>query len=227
MRAVALLGSNRGEKSTSAAMVNYLAGQLETRGIYVDMFLTRFLCSQQETFGSFLKDIKESDFFIVSTSVYVDLLPAPLIQVLEEIRDSVGRNGLEGKKMLAIIHSGYPEPQQRKPGLEMCRLFAREMGMKWWGGLSFGGTSPINGEPLEKMGGMTKGIRTALDHTAEKLSNREAGEFKGLVLEDKSTIPLPSWIVKLMINFMTRNNARKTGIKDLKARPYSALEKTY
>lgn len=226
MRAVALVGSNRGEKSTSASMVKYLAGQLEDRGTYVHMFLAGSLCGQQETFGSFLQEIRESDLFIVSTPVYVDLLPAPLIQVLEEIRERVGRNGLEGKKMLVIIHSGYPEPQQRKPSLEMCRLFAREMGMEWWGGLSFGGTSPINGEPLEKMGGMTRGIRTALDHVSEKLTNREAGEFKGLVLEDKSTIPLPIWMVKLVMNAMTGNNARKAGIKDLKARPYSAQGKS-
>lgn len=226
MRVVALVGSNRGEKSTSASMVNYLAGKLEAQATQVDMFFSRFLCSYQETFGSFLKEVKESDFFIVSAPVYVDLLPAPLIQVLEEIRGRVGRNGLKGKKMLAIIHSGYPEPQQRKPGLEMCRLFAREMGMEWCGGLSFGGTSPINGEPLEKMGGMAKGIRTALDHTAENLTNREADEFKELVLEDKSTIPIPSWMVKLMMNAMTRNNARKTGIKDLKARPYSTQGKS-
>ncbi len=222
MKIVSLIGSNRGEKSTSASMVNYLAQQFIPRGIPVISHYALRMYNKPHEQAVFLKDMMESELLIVSTPVYVDLLPAPLIHLLEEIRERVGRNALKGRKILAIIHSGYPELQQRRPSLEMCRCFAREMGMEWCGCLSFGGTSPISGQPLEAMGSMTKGIRSALDQTVEKIVNGGLIEVETLVLENRSTIPLPPWAVKLMINAMTRNNARKSGIKDLKASPYGA-----
>lgn len=225
MKIVSLIGSIREEKSTSASLVNYLAQQFVPQGISVSNHYAGRMYHQPSGQAVFLKELKESELLIVSAPVYVDLLPAPLIHVLEEVRKKMGRNGLEGKKILAIIHSGYPEPQQRRPSLEMCRCFAREMSMEWWGGLSFGGTSLISGQPLEAMGGMTKGIRSALDQTVERIVKGGLTGVETLALEDRSTIPLPPWLVKLMMNTMTRNNAGKSGIKDLKARPYGVKGK--
>lgn len=220
MKIVSLIGSIRGEKSTSASLVNYLAQQFIPQGISVSSHYAGRMYHQPHGQAVFLKELAESELLIVSTPVYVDLLPATLIHVLEGVREKVGQNGLEGRKILAIIHSGYPEPQQRRPSLEMCRCFAREMGMKWCGGLSFGGTSPISGQPLETMGVMTKGIRSALDQTVEKIVRGGMTGVDTLALEDRSTIPIPSCLVKLIMNIMTRKNAGKSGIKDLKARPY-------
>lgn len=220
MKIVSLVGSNRGEKGTSASLVNYLAQRLESYGISVTNHYSIHMYSQPHRIDAFLKELRESEFLIISAPIYVDLLPSPLIYVLEEVRDRMGLNGLEGRKLLAIIHSGYPEPQQRTPSLGMCRCFAREMGMEWWGGLSFGGTSPISGQPLEAMGGMTKGIRSILDQTAEKAVKGGLKAVEDLVLQDRSTIPVPPWVVKLMMNAIIRKDARKGGIKDIKARPF-------
>ncbi len=225
MNIVSLIGSNRGEKSTSASMVNYLAQQLVPQGIPVSNHYAVRMYHQPHAQAVFLQELQESVLLIVSSPVYVDFLPAPLIHVLEGVRERMGRNGLEGRKILAIIHSGYPEPQQRRPSLEMCRCFAREMGMEWWGGLSFGGTSPISGQSLEAMGGMTKGIRSVLNQTVEKIVKGGLTGVETLALEDRSTIPLSPWLVKLMMNAMIRNNAKKSGIKDLKARPYGVKGK--
>lgn len=221
MKILSLIGSNRGEKSTSLSLVSYVSQQLIPQGISVSNHYARRMYHQPHEQTVFMDELRESELLIISSPVYVDLLPTPLIHVLEKVRDSMGRNGLERKKLLAIIHSGYPEPQQRKPSLEMCRCFAQEMGMEWCGGVSFGGTSPISGQSLEAMGGMTKGIRSALDQTVEKIATGSLTEIKTLVLDDRSTIPLPLWLVKLIMNVMTRNNAKKSGIEDLKARPYS------
>lgn len=225
MKIVSLVGSNRGEKSTSTSLVNYLAQRLGAHGISVSNHYTAQMYSKPHRLDAFLKELRESELLIIAAPIYVDLLPSPLIHVLEEVRDRMGPKGLEGRKLLAIIHSGYPEPQQRGPSLGMCRCFAREMGMEWWGGLSFGGTSPISGQPLEAMGGMTKGIRSVLDQTAEKAVKGGLTGVEALVLEDRSTIPVPPWMVKLMMNAMIRKDARKGGIKDLKARPYSVADK--
>ena len=225
MKIVSLVGSNRGEKGTSASLVNYLAQRLAAYGVSVANHYAIHMYSQPHRLDAFLKELRESELLIISAPIYVDLLPSPLIHVLEEVRDRMGLNGLEGRKLLAIIHSGYPEPQQRRPSLGMCRCFAREMGMEWWGGLSFGGTSPISGQPLEAMGGMTKGIRSVLDQTAEKAVKGDLKGVEALVLQDLSTIPVPPWMVKLMMNAMIRKDAKKGGIKDLKVRPFRVPDK--
>lgn len=219
MKIVSLVGSNRGEKCTSASLVNYLAQRLAEHGVAVASHCAIDMYGQPHRLDAFLNNLKESKLLIISAPIYVDLLPSPVIHVLEEVRDRVGPKGLEGRKLLAIIHSGYPEPQQRRPALGMCRCFAREVGMEWWGGLSFGGTSPISGQPLEAMGGMTKGIRSVLDQTAEKVVNGGLGEVEALVLQDRSTIPVPAWMVRLIINAKIRKDSRKGGIKDLRVRP--------
>lgn len=225
MKIVSLIGSNKRGKSTSASLVDYLAQQFAPQGIAVSHHYAVRMYREPQGQAAFLKELQESELLLVSAPVYVDFLPAPLIHVLEGVREQTGRNGLAGKKLLAIIHSGYPEPQQRRPCLEACRCFAREMGLEWWGGLSFGGSSPINGQPLEAMGGMTKGIRSVLDRTAEKIMKGGLTGSETLVIEDRSTIPLPSWLAKPMINAMIRNNARKSGSKDLRARPYGVRGK--
>jgi multimeric flavodoxin WrbA len=220
MKIVSLAGSNRGEKGTSASLVNYLAQRLLKHGVSVASHYSIHMHRQPHRIDAFLNELKESELLIISAPIYVDLLPSPLIHVLEEIRDRMGPKGLEGRKLLAIIHSGYPEPQQRRPSLGMCRCFGREMSMEWWGGLSFGGTSPISGQSLEVMGVMTKGIRSVLDQTAEKAVKGGLTGVEALVLQDRSTIPVPPWMVRLMMNAMIRKDARKGGVKDLRARPF-------
>ncbi len=220
MKIVSVIGSNRGEKSTSQSLVNYLAQQLSSGEMSVPSYYARRMYHRPREQDVFFQELAACELLILSAPVYVDLLSAPLIQLLEMARDKIGRNGLEGTKMLAIIHSGYPEPQQRRPCLEMCRCFAREMGIEWCGGLSFGGTSPINGRTLESAGGLTKGIRSSLDRVAEKIWEGSLSGVEDLTLEDRSTIPMPPWLVKLLMNALTRKNAKKSGIEDLATRPY-------
>lgn len=60
-----------------------------------------------------------------------------------------------------IVHSGFPEPVQRKAELRTTELFAASMGWSWQGGVGFGGTSPIDGRPLEEAGMFSKQPRMA------------------------------------------------------------------
>ena len=61
-----------------------------------------------------------------------------------------------------IAHSGFPEPIQRRAELRSMRFFAEQMGWTWMGGIGFGGTSPIDGRPLDEAGMFSKQLRKVL-----------------------------------------------------------------
>jgi len=224
MRILAVIGSNKGHRSTSASIIRYMEQQFEPNGIHVSFHFALEIYrsdNKREAFPRELEGLTEKDLVMICAPGYVDSLPAPLVHLLEKVRDTIGHQGLTGKKLLAVIHSGYPEPQQRRPALEMCRCFADDMGMEWCGGLSFGGTSPIDGRPLGEAGPFGKRIRPVLERTAKKIADGELSGTDNLVLEDISTMPVPTWMVKPLMNFMTRRNAGKDK-QDLLAKPYRA-----
>mgnify|MGYP001375910896 CR=1 FL=1 len=159
------------------------------------------------------------DLVIICAPNYVDSLPAPLIFLMENLRDTLGSGSLAGIRLMAVVHSGYPEPQQRKPGLEICRFFAQTMVMEWCGGLGFGGTSPINGQPLETSGPFGKRLLPVLDRTSAQIASGNVAKTQELVLEDVSSMPLPAWMVSIMMNAMTKRKARKEK-QDLRTQPY-------
>lgn len=223
MKVTALIGSNRGNKSTSASLIRYLEKQLKPYGIPVSYFYARSMYSNEEKGEEFIRELQDltgDDLLIVCASNYVDSLPAPLINLFERVRDSLGRDGLAGKKFMAVVHSGFPEQQQRKPCLDICRLFTRTMGMQWCGGISIGGTSPIAGQPLEAAGPFAKKILPVLDRTAGGIASGSLGETEELFLEDLSAIPIPRRMVPVMMNVITKIKAVKEK-QDLRSKPYA------
>lgn len=225
MKVAALVRSNKGDKSTSASMMSYLEKQLKPHSIPVSHFYARSMYKdhvKREQFIAHLQSMVPGDLVIVCAPDYVDSLPAPLINLMEAVLDTLGPGSLSGIKLLAVIHSGYPEPQQRKPSLESCRFFANTMGMQWCGGLGFGGTSPINGQPLEKTGLFGKKLLPVFNRTASRIASGELMKTEELVLEELSLIPVPTWMIPMMLNATTKRKARKEG-QDLCFRPYNGI----
>lgn len=222
MKVIALIGSNRGDRSTSASLVCYLEQQLHPHKIPIIYHYARKIYRRQESLVSFIEDLQtmtNEDLLLICAPNYVDSLPAPLIYVLEETREQLGPDGLAGKKLLAVIHSGYPEVQQRRPCIQSCRLFGMQMGMEWWGGFGFGGSSPIAGQPLESAGPFGKSIRPVLERAAEKIASGSLSATDNLILEDKSTIPISAGLMKTIMNILTKVKAFKEK-QDLPAKPF-------
>ena len=70
---------------------------------------------------------------------------------------------------LALVNCGFPEWEHNRTALEICRVFARQAGLAWMGGLGYGGGEAIKGRPLEELGGQTRSLRRGLDLAAEAL----------------------------------------------------------
>jgi len=70
---------------------------------------------------------------------------------------------------VALVNCGFPEWEHTRTALEICRVFARQAGLEWVGGLGYGGGEAIGGRPLEELGGQTRYLCRGLDVAAAAL----------------------------------------------------------
>ncbi len=218
-KVIALTGSTRGLKTASDSMINYLAEKLEGENINLKKFRAYQVFKEEKQIESILGELEDSELILICSPVYVHSLPYPLISLMEQMAEKTGREFWKGKKMVAIIHNGYPEDIQRKAAITICENFAHEMGMEWLGGIGFGGSPIIDGRPLEEVGGFTKWMRKALDDISKSIKTGKGISEEARRCEKKHFPSIPLWILKIMLNLRLKSNARKNEI-DLYARPY-------
>ncbi len=219
-KAALLIGSPKGSQSNSLSIGAYLASRLKTCGIDTTEFFVHQSLRSQPAIDSLLVAACSADILIVSFPLYVDCLPAGLIQGLDII---AARRCMEPplKKplFLAVCNSGFPEPQHSHVAIEICRSFARKAAFTWAGGLPIGGGAAIRGRPLDRAGGMFSNIRAALDLTAKSLADGGNVPRKALTLLSKP--PVPAWLYTFVgsLGWRLRALANKSH-KYLRARPY-------
>lgn len=226
----ALIASTRGKKTASESIVNYLHQKITEKKESKDLepsfafqlkkFRVHEIFNKKQKLTEFLKETKESDTIIISTPVYVHSLPYPLTFILEKMLEE-SRECWQGKELTAIIHCGYPESIQRKASIQICKDFADESGMKWLGALDFGGSPIIDGRQLEEVGYFTKWIRRSLDCLSENLIRGEEISEEAYKLAKKNRLPIPGWVMKIMMNMMVKKNIKKQGL-DINVKPYLA-----
>jgi putative NADPH-quinone reductase len=221
-----LVGSPRGKASISKSLGDELLRRLESAGMTaVEMTAQEALHSTEEQ-HRLHREMDMAELVVVSFPLYVDQLPAPLIQVLELVAER--RKGKLGvtpwagplvQKLAAIVQCGFPETSQNQSAVDVMRQFAREAGFEWAGALSLGMGGAIGGDRLEKAGGMVRNVLKSLDVAAASLG---AG---GNVPEEATRLmamPLmPRWFYSMAANWGFRRRLRKHGArKKAFDRPY-------
>ncbi|MFX1571914.1 MAG: hypothetical protein ACFFB0_04145 [Promethearchaeota archaeon] len=171
-KALLLIGSPKVEKSTSASLGNYLISKLEKSGMSIEKGFIYKIINREEKIKELFKMIDNTDLIILSFPLYIDCLPAPVIKAMELIKE--GRDNLEIKNtpsLMAICNNGFPESSQNMIALQICRVFSKDCGFAWKGGIPVGGGGAINGAPLKKRKGMVRNIIKGLDIAAKDLAN--------------------------------------------------------
>ena len=216
--ALLLVGSPKGEMSTSASLGNYLLKLLEEANIKTIKAFIHRLVNRSEKIEDLLTMVNNADLIILSFPLYVDSLPAPVIKAMELIRDSRNEKQRKNQNFIAISNSGFPEASQIEIALEICKNFAEEVNFNWRGGLALGGGGAVNGRPLEERGGMLRNVIKGLEITAEYLSRGEDIPNEAIELVSKSLIP--SGMYKMMGNLGWRIQSRRYGaLKRMKDQP--------
>lgn len=216
--AVLLWGSPKpASKSASYALGLYLADRLRDRGVECEEFQATRAVKDDESRAEFVGAVGRSELLICSAPLYFDSLPGPMTRALEVIRSAnlPPRN----RRVTAISNSGFPEMQHNMTALRIVRLFTRECGFEWAGGLAMGMGAVISGPPLEKAGGMARNARKALELAAAALS--EGGSIPDEATELMAKKLMPAWVYRAFGNRGWRQTARRHGVEDdLLKRPY-------
>jgi multimeric flavodoxin WrbA len=219
-RAALLVGSPRGPNSTSNSLGTYLVEKLEQKGVpYEKVYICQSLSSEAKK-TALLRLVDESDLIIFAFPLYVDSLHSQVIETLELIAEHAkGKHDLDEKSVVAISNSGFPEAKQNTTALAVCRLFAKQVGFNWAGGLAMGGGEMISGQPLSELGGRVRGKTKALEIAADALAQGDPIPEKAVALMSK--LGVPRWLYLLIANRRWKRKAKKTiAVKKMYDQPF-------
>ncbi|RQD77294.1 MAG: NAD(P)H dehydrogenase, partial [Halanaerobium sp. MSAO_Bac5] len=178
-RAIFLIGSPKGEKSSSASLGNYILNLLKENDIQTNTVHIHSQINTEAKTALFLQNIERADLIILAAPLYVDTLPAKVIKALtlivENKKKLYSQNITPVKKQsfAAILNCGFPEPEQNKVALKVYKEFAKEAGFNYLGGIAIGMGGLINGKALSEMGGIAKNLIKGLDLAADDLLNNQ------------------------------------------------------
>jgi multimeric flavodoxin WrbA len=227
-RALLLVGSPRTRKSTSNSLGEYLFERLSAKSIQTETIYMHTALRSAEKTQALLDAVDTADLIVLSFPLYVDSMPAPVIEALERIAAHRKRRALahptrstttRRQLFAAIANSGFPEAQQSATALAICEAFSRDAGLEWTGALALGGGGVVAGTLLAEGGGKTMPMRNALDLAAQELAQGHAIPTTAQDLLGKPIIP--HWLYRLMGNLGWPRVAKHFGAsKLLRRRPY-------
>ncbi len=218
--ALLLVGSPRGKRSASQKLGHYLLEQLAARGWHTEQLYLRSMVRKPEKQQQLVAAVDRADVVILSAPLYVDTAPAFVIKSLEIIARQQDALTARRRQFLAISNCGFPESLHNEPAITVYRLFARQVGFDWAGGLMLGGGATIEARGLESLGGLARNVLRSLDLTAEALSEGRAAPEEALRLMAKPM--MPNWLYLRAAEIGWLISARKHGtLGKLRARPYS------
>ena len=216
-----LVGSPREKKSTSESLGNYLLEQLRKIGLETEKIRIYPALKSQEKRSDLLSAVDRFDTVIFASPLYVDNLPAPVINAMEFIADHRKTiKVVKKQQLLAISNCGFPEAHHNDAALGIYRRFAMESGFEWSGELALGMGEAIGGRSLDERGGMVRNVKTSLNLTANALAKGESLPQEAVDLMAKRFIPI--WMYILFGGFGWKRQAKKNKVdkKSMYGQPY-------
>ena len=217
-RAVLLVGSAKpAGTSTSEVLGRYLCARLAERGVATTvLFVGRSPASHADR--QLLAALADANLFVLATPVYVDSLPYLVTRTLEYVSQSAPK-WRTPCAFAALINCGFPEPEQCRTALDIAQAFAARAGLDWAGGLALGEGGAIDGGPLERLGGLTRHVRAALDLAAAALA--EGHPVPPAAIARLARLMMPARLYTLMGNIGWRRRAARNDLRSpLDARPF-------
>ena len=182
-----LCGSPKGSKGASWKFGSYLCDGLAAAGVEVRR---RSLLPE----STILEDVRAADLLLLVFPLYGDGVPARLKRTLMKIAAA----NVGPKSVAVLVNCGFIESRQTDPAIEICRLFTRDAGLTWRGGLGRGGGGALGDKNLAEAGRLFTKTRRSLDLAAMALAAGQAipAEAVTLMREDL----MPRWFYFIMSN---------------------------
>jgi hypothetical protein len=209
VKVLLLIGSPRGEGSTSSSLGRYLTGLLGEQGWEVKERHLQKATRSPEGEIELSREVSSTDLVVLSFPTYVDSLPAGVVKALSALARQRAGSRL-AVPLVAIANCGFPEAEQNDTALDMCRLFARDARFVWRGGLALGCGPAINGRPLAQTGWLGRNPRRSLETAAKALV--EGKPVPEEAIELMARPGAPGWLYRPLANWGWRRRARQNGV---------------
>ncbi len=215
---LALIGSPR-PNSTSGHLGQYLVDGLTAQDWQAQALSVGAAVRNPEHWLALETAFREADVVAIVSPLYVDSLPAPLTLALERLVNvRTERSG----RLFAVFNCGFYEAHHNDVALDICRLFARDAGLHWTGGLAIGAGGMFAGQPLKALGRRAQHITMAFDQTLAALDAGQDIPESAITGIRKQVIP--AWAYFVLANLSMLAGAAKHGVLwRIGARPYARL----
>ncbi|MCX6556616.1 MAG: NAD(P)H-dependent oxidoreductase [Candidatus Aminicenantes bacterium] len=215
-----LVGSPRGTASVSQALGDHLLSLLEARGMATKKLILYPALADERKMAELLAAVDACSLLVTAFPLYVDHLPAPLIELLRQVAERrQGRQGGTEQTLTAIVNCGFPETAHCRPAGEIMRIFARQAGFRFLGCLALGMGGAIGNRELAKAGGIVRHQVKALAQAAAYLADSK--EIPAAVTMLMGKAMMPRWFYNLAADWGWKRAAKKHGSSGkLRDRPY-------
>ncbi|MCK5827088.1 hypothetical protein KAH43_01080, partial [Candidatus Bipolaricaulota bacterium] len=125
-----LIGSPRGiEKSTSARLAREITVGLGTANWTSEWFHAHHVLKADEAWEGLIASMARSDVIFLAAPLYVDSLPAPVIETLHRLVQAKSTLAREGtpSRFLALLNCGFVEPGHNQFAQLMLQSFCERM----------------------------------------------------------------------------------------------------
>jgi hypothetical protein len=217
---VLVIDGSRRAKSNTGAITRDLTARLTAAGAAAESWRVPKWSAGPGAMDEALAGLAAADVVVLVAPSYLDELPAVTQRLLEDVWGRRAELAGHAPLFLGVAHSGFPEPVQRRAELRTMQLFAAQMGWRWMGGIGFGGTSPIDGRPLDEAGMFSRQLRKVLPLIATDVAAGRELSPEAVRLSEKSPFPMPRDMVIALINLRTRRAAKDERL-DLGDRVYA------
>lgn len=234
-KVVLLVGSPKLEGGNSDLLGRYLLKQLDNETIETQIIRVSQALQSAEKTREMTKKAATADWLVLSFPNYMSSPPALMIETMDLIYSDFQKTPSDKQqKLMAICSGGYPGTASLETALEICRLYAKETGLRWMGGIGIAGTAVLEdksgGDPashsLEKAGFMAKKMMKALDLGAAAVIKEEPLATTGRYQLIK--LPIPDWMYAMIGNRTFQAMAKEHNSQErLFEKPYAEPSQLY
>lgn len=218
-----LTASPRGAASVSRVLGEHLLLRLEERGLAIKALELHPALGDEKRMNELLAAVDMCSLLLLAFPLYVDQLPAPLIDLLRQAADRrQGRNGERSEprqSLAALVQCGFPEAAHCRPAADVVRLFASQAGFRFLGCLACGMGGAIGRRPLPQAGPIVRHQLRALDEAAASLA--EDREIPAATVARMGRAMMPRWFYNLAAGWGWRQQAKRFATSGrLREKPY-------
>ncbi|MDO4481198.1 MAG: hypothetical protein Q4C14_00490 [Bacillota bacterium] len=208
MRKVIFLnGSPKKRRAVTEKFINItkdsFSGRVESETVYI---------YETEPEDELFEKVYEADAVVMAQPLYVDCLPAGVLEFMKAYGEFVKDRRPSGTEMYFIINCGFLENRQNDTAIRILEIFAEKTGFDFRGGVSVGsGAIILTTNKKLRLEGMLKEL-------ADELGRSDAFEDKGEKRIRQIDAAMPRFLFKAKADKAWIEAGAKKGLskKDLK-----------